>query len=266
MRLLIPLVFLLEAVLLAMVLSTNNPNLDQKDHAGGAATSVVSAVGQTQIEEAMPVPVEKTKETETPSVQTVPQKLVLPVPFVTEAPEGSWKSPWINACEEASMVMVDGFYSGKESVEPADAAKKMRELFVYQNDIWGSNANSDADRTLKIIEDNFTTYGARAVINPTIDGIKAELRARHPVISLHYGKDLQNKNIPFATYGSYYHMLVIIGYDDETQEFITNDDGDMKTGAGHRYGYDLLMHSLHDYDFATKKTDKPATVLFTFPK
>lgn len=266
MNLVISLIFLLEAVFLAVVLTNNPPRANQEVMDGVTATAVTQIVGQAEVGVRAVVPRAETVVSVPPEVEeTLTEKVSLTVPFVTEAPEGNWKSPWINACEEASMVMVEGYYAGKSEIEPAEAADKMRELFAYQNEVWGSNANSDAARTVKIIEDNFA-YGARAVINPTKDDIKAELRAGRPVISLHYGKDLQNKNVPFATYGSYYHMIVVTGYDDATQEFITNDDGDEKTGFGYRYGYDLFMRSLHDYNFATKKTDLPATVIFTEKK
>ena len=36
-----------------------------------------------------------------------------------------------------------------------------------------------------------------------------------------------------------------------------------ETGAGHRYGYDLFMSSLHEYNYTTKRADGPPTVLFT---
>ncbi|MDO8611070.1 MAG: hypothetical protein Q7R95_11140, partial [bacterium] len=70
-------------------------------------------------------------------------------------------------------------------------------------------------------------------------------------------------NIPFLATGSSYHNMVIIGYDDNKNVFIVNDDGDTKTGAKHEYDYELFMSTLHDYNHNTKKTDGPPTVLFT---
>jgi hypothetical protein len=61
-------------------------------------------------------------------------------------------------------------------------------------------------------------------------------------------------------------MMVIIGYDDEKKEFIVNDPGDRVAGPGHRYSYDILINSLHDFIFADKKADGPARVIFTYPK
>ena len=61
-------------------------------------------------------------------------------------------------------------------------------------------------------------------------------------------------------------MEVIIGYNDETREFITNDSGDVRNGAGHRYDYDLFMSTVRDYDYATGKVNGPSRAIFTFKK
>lgn len=197
--------------------------------------------------------------------QVVPEKAALVVPFVSESPEGSWKGPWINGCEEASIAMVHFFYAGQSEVSRLEAQNYMQDLFAAEDATWGSNANTDAARTEKLINVN-TDFKAEIKENPTGEDIKREIRAGYPVISLHYGKTLANPNIPFARNGSYYHMLVVTGYDDTTNEFIVNDDGDRKEGTGHRYGYATFMQSLHDYDYADKLTDGPPRVIFTRPK
>jgi hypothetical protein len=193
-----------------------------------------------------------------------PAKVNLSVPFIVESPEGSWKGNWINACEEASMTMVEKFYQGQSQIPNTEAEAFMKTLFAYENNKYGSNANSDATRTVDIIDNN-TIYKGLIKDNPTIEDIKEELRHGRPVISLHYGFALNNKNIPFLATGSAYHMIVIKGYDDDKKVFITNDDGDKETGADHEYDYDLFMNSIHDYIYATAKTNGPARVIFTYP-
>ncbi len=186
----------------------------------------------------------------------------LPVPYVNEAPAGDWSGPWKNACEEASIAMVEYFYQGKTSVTIKEAEAFMTMLFQKQNAKYGDNVNSDGVQ-FKYLIDNFTSFKSEIFRNPTIEQIKKELDEEHPVISLHYGFALKNPNIPFLPSGTSYHAMVIIGYDDATREFIVNDDGDPKAGAGHRYGYDLFMNSLHEYSYATKKANGPPTVIFT---
>jgi uncharacterized protein YvpB len=194
-----------------------------------------------------------------------PQKFVLDVPYINEAPDGNFSGNWKNACEEASMTMIEKYYAGQKSVGVIEAMSFMQNLFDIEDRIYGSNADTDTVRTARIMND-YLSYGAIIKDNPTINDIKKQLLKKHPVMSFHYGYDLQNSNIPFAVHGTYYHTMVIIGYDDKTQEFITHDDGDQKFGANHRYGYDLFMGSLHDYNFADGKADGTPRVIFTYPK
>lgn len=194
-------------------------------------------------------------------------KVFLTVPYINESPDGSWTGPWKNACEEASMTMVDKYYYGLSSVSVQEAMKMMNSLFAFQNKTWDSNADSDAARTARIINEN-TIYNATIIEKPTILQIQKELQGKRPVIVPLYGFDLGNKNIPFvpAPRGTSYHMIVIIGYDDTTKEFITNDTGDIKAGASHHYSYDVLMNAIHDYSFVTRHADGPARAIFTYPK
>ncbi|MFA6476453.1 MAG: C39 family peptidase [Candidatus Paceibacterota bacterium] len=199
------------------------------------------------------------------SFTTIATTFILPVPYTNEMPEGIEKRPWVNACEEASIVMIDKFYQGETTISTSTAVGTMKVLFAIQDKLYGSNDNSSAEHTAYLIN-NYESYRAVIKENPTLEEIKNELRNNHPVLSFHYGFDLKNKNIPFASTGSSYHAMVIVGYDDDKQGFLTHDPGDTIEGAGHLYDYQLFMNSLHDYDEKTKKADGPARVLFTSPR
>lgn len=192
-------------------------------------------------------------------------KVNLDVPYINESPDGSWTGPWKNGCEEASIAMIENYYQGYTNVSVKDAMNYMSNLFTKQNEIWGSNADADAYRTAKLINDH-TAYNASIIDNPTISQIKQELQQKRPVISLHYAKILNNPNVPFLATGSYYHMIVIVGYDDTTAEFITHDNGDAKTGKNYRYAYETFMESLHDFDFTTRQANGTPRVIFTYPR
>jgi hypothetical protein len=194
-----------------------------------------------------------------------PTRANLEVPYISEAPEDIWTGSWKNACEEAVIAMIDKYYSGAKSVSVAEAKGYLQNLFDVQQREYGSDANSDAFRTLEIIQ-NHANFDAKLVTNPTIEDIKTELDAGRPVLSFHRGFDLKNKNIPFLATGSSYHTTVIKGYDGERGVFITHDPGDSKEGVDHPYEYELFMNSLHDYNYKTALADGPPTVLFTFEK
>ncbi len=198
------------------------------------------------------------------SAQTT--KVDLPVPYTSEIPNGTWTGPWKNACEEASIIMAEGYYYGYEGTIPKAAAmKNMSPLFKIEDKLYGSNADTDAKRTAQLIND-YSDVSATIKENPTLEDIKNELIANRPVISFHYAKDLKNPNHRWRVGGSYYHVMVIVGFDDATKEFIFNDSGDVATGAKYRYSYDAVMASLHDFDYTTHHVDGPARVLFTSSK
>ncbi len=200
-------------------------------------------------------------------VQAKLTKVNLDVPYINEAPDDNWTGPWKNACEEASMAMIEKYYFGKSTVAVNEAKVFMTMLFTKQNNIWGSNADSDAKRTAQLIND-YTIYNAKIIGNPTVEDIKKEIQQKRPIIALHYGFDLNNKDIPFVPLprGTSYHMTVVVGYDDATKEFIVNDTGDRKLGKNHRYDYGTYINSLHDFDFKVHKANGPARVIFTYPK
>lgn len=188
----------------------------------------------------------------------------LPVPFIPEIPEGVSGSPWVNACEEASIAMIAHYYQGRLEVSATEAIPYLRRLFAFQDGLYRSNANSDAARSARIIEE---AAGFRATIveNPSLEDLKRELREGRPIMTFHYGFALGNPNIPFLPTGSSFHTLVLKGFDDRAREFITNDNGDKSSGAGRRYPYGTFMDSLHDYRYEVARADGPPRVIFTAP-
>lgn len=191
------------------------------------------------------------------------QPLVLGVPFTAETPDGSWAKPWNNACEEASITMVEAWYHGKTSLTKNEAKAAMLKMFPWEDAHFGSNANTDAAQTLELIKAK-ASFSASIVRNPTLEQIKNELREGRPVITLNYGYELKNPLHRWARNGSYYHMMVLSGFDDSTKEFLVNDTA-LEEGLDYRYSYATILKSLHDYDKARAKTDGPPTVLFTAP-
>jgi uncharacterized protein YvpB len=204
-------------------------------------------------------------QTEPEADDPMPSRVNLKVPYVNEAPENIWTGSWKNACEEATIAMVEKYYSGIETVSISEAKEYLQMLFTVQQKEYGSDANSDAHRTLEIIK-NHTNFDGRVVDNPTLDDIKKELEEGRPIIAFHHGFALGNKNIPFLPTGSSYHTTVIKGYDEAIGAFITNDPGDSKEGADHIYDYEVFMDSLHDYRYSTQKADGIPRVIFTLRK
>jgi len=191
----------------------------------------------------------------------------LDVPYTTQIPNGYWANPWSNACEESSIIMVEEYYKGKTGlISRQKAIALISPFFIYENNIFGNNSDSNSYRTQKLIK-KYTSFNANIKINPTLEEIKQHLRYHFPIISLHYGFDLINPNLHFRALGSSYHMMVITGYDDKNGTFITNDPGDDKTGYNKEYSYNNFLKTLGDFDHVNKKVDKNIpTVLLSYPK
>lgn len=192
--------------------------------------------------------------------------VVLEVPFIWEVPDGLWVKPWNNACEEASLSMVEQYYLGNRTVSigSTQSKKLMQPLFAWENKMFGSNSDTDAARTARMFNE-YSSVDVMVQFNPAIEDIKTQLRNGNPVVSLHYGYALKNPKHRFRRGGSSYHMMVLVGFDEKKKEFIVNDP-ELKDGRQIRYSYARIMESLHNFNHVTKKANGTPVVLFTRPK
>lgn len=172
----------------------------------------------------------------------VKAKTNLSVPFSAQAPYGTWEQPWQDACEETAILMVDRFYQHKNLGTETAYQEILRILRIKEN-AFGQSYDENAQTVADIIN-NFFPWEAHIVVRPTIDRIKNEIDAGRPVIVPAYGKGLLNPY--FTDGGPYYHMNVISGYDDETNEFIVQEPG-TSAGLDFRYPYDRIIDAMHDY-------------------
>ena len=179
----------------------------------------------------------------------------LPVPYLSQAPDGNWANPWGNACEEASTLMVEGYYKDQTEIEIATAKDRMQKMFIWENENFGKNFDTTAEETSLLIA---ATADFEAIIkdNPTVDDIKNELRKRQPVLALLDQYDLYQSA---RELNSSFHVIVIIGFDDAKQEFIVNDPAKNIR----RYSYDRLVKSLSDYVEEEDEAAGKPVVLFT---
>lgn len=224
------------------------------------------AVALVLVASLLSVETAQAKSTTSTTAITPPKSISLAVPHIWEIPDGKWVPPWSGACEEASVIMVERFYLHDKTIalSPAQTKQIVGPLFPWENKTFGSNIDTDATRTARMVND-YTSAEATIVWEPTLDAIKDELRAGRPVISMHYGYDMKNPRHRFRQGSSSYHVVVLAGFDDAKQEFLVNDS-ELKDGRHNRYAYTTIMNSLHDFDHKTKKANGKPVVLFTTPK
>ena len=173
-------------------------------------------------------------------------KINLAVPFTSQAPLGKWSDDRFQAgCEEASVLMVMRFIRSQKSIAKNDAEKAIITLSEWQLKKYGSYYDTSAADTAARLLAGFYGYKKYDVKNNiTKQNIIDELKAGRIIIAPTDGRKLKN---PFFTQpGPEQHMLVIKGYDEAQDQFITNDPG-TKRGANYRYRTAVLMAAIRDY-------------------
>jgi len=169
----------------------------------------------------------------------LPEKFLLEVPFQSQAPFGDWSQPYQDGCEEASIVMVKRFLENKPLSR--EEMKSEIDLSVkWQVDNWGDHRDIDAEDTLKLANEHFDLPG-NILRDYDLDLLKKYISSGTPIIVPTAGRLLGNPNYTGA--GPEYHMLVIVGYNNESGVFITNDPGTRK-GESYIYSYQTLLDAI----------------------
>lgn len=183
-----------------------------------------------------------------------PASSVLPVPYLSQVPEGAWVAPWDEACEEASIAMVGNYYTKREDKTVEQQKAHLQPMIDWENETFKTYEDTDAKQTVQLVRHE-GAFTATVVRSPSLDSIKKELASQRPVIALVNMYELYGEQ----NFGDSYHVLVLTGYDDAKKEFIVNDPArERKT-----YSYEVVMGALHDYNPKSHEADGVATVLFT---
>lgn len=191
-----------------------------------------------------------------PSPFSLPASANLTVPFQVQAPFANWDALHEDACEETSLLMVKHYLAGTAIGTQEEADRQIIDLVHYgeQN---GYGISITLEELRKIANGYYGLSSGHIEKNVTVEGIKREIAEGRPVIIPAAGKLLPNPH--FSNGGPVYHMLVVIGYDE--QGFITNDPG-IRQGEGFRYTTDKLYEAIHDWNPANILDGEKAYLVF----
>jgi hypothetical protein len=167
------------------------------------------------------------------------------VPFASQAPNGNWKDPrQQDACEEASALMAIKWARG-EKINRQKIEKEIIAIAEFEKKIYKNFKDTSALDTAERIIKNYYQYKNIEVIeNADINKIREELKKNNIIIMPTNGRELKN---PYYTQpGPERHNLLIIGYDFNKKEFITNDPG-TRRGKNYRYGEKIIAKAMRDY-------------------
>lgn len=186
--------------------------------------------------------------------------VILDVPFTVQAPYNSWRSqPFRDACEEATIIMAENYYTGEE-LTTQYVRRRILDFAAYEKKYFGFHQDTDAFHTKRLIDEQSKIWGTLAH-NPTIDQIKEQIDLGRPVIHIAYSPLLKN---PYFRVGmNPYHVLLIVGYDDDRSEFVTHDPG-TRFGKNYRYPMEHIIDSNHDFQKPNKGTGRKV-MIFTEP-
>lgn len=190
-------------------------------------------------------------------VGELPSSVLHDVPFVPQAPFGDWNDiRQANACEEASSLMAVRWAQGR-GLGYREAEDLYLDMSAYQLSEYGFFHDTSVADTAQRILSEYLKYDATEVrYNIGVNDIREALARGNVVIVPTNGRLLDN---PYYTPpGPEVHMVVVIGYEDATQQFITNDPG-TRSGASLRFSYQNLIGATLDYASGDHEPDPRTT-------
>ena len=218
-------------------------------------TTAENKTGESAPQDKLPKTEEQPAATKIQTNQNLPEKMLLVVPFLSQAPFANWDALHEDACEEASLIMLKYFLAGEMTIDKELGEQEIQALVKYERE----NGYGESITLAELAETAKEYYGLK---NPrvekkiTAEKIKRELVNGRPVIIPAAGKLLANPN--FKNDGPVYHMLLIKGYDETG--FITNDPG-TQFGENFTYQYNDLMNSIHDWNGGDVKNGRKVVLV-----
>ena len=180
----------------------------------------------------------------------VPAELTLDVPFSPQAPTGNWDNN--ENCEETSLIMAQAYFDGRtENILPADEVQEsINKLNAWEDVNFGHHEDTGADETSRMAE-KVLDLDVRQIRDYTESDLKRALSDDHVVLLPLSARLLENPQ-HYADGGPFYHMLIVIGYNEVG--FIVHDPGS-DDGADNVYSFAILKNAAVDWNNKTKTID-----------
>ncbi|MDP3985493.1 MAG: C39 family peptidase [bacterium] len=193
---------------------------------------------------------EKLKESEKPATA-----INLAVPFTSQAPYGNWDAVHEEACEEASLLMVDAFFDGR-SLAPDTVEAELQELVAWQKNRFGYFESTTAEETALVMREYYGYRKVEVSYDITLEDIRRVVAFGLPVVVPLYGVGL---NPNYTGNGPNYHMLVVRGFTADGK-IITNDPG-TRLGQGYVYDPQKFYNAIHDWNGGDVINGKKAMIV-----
>ena len=198
----------------------------------------------------------------------LPERVLLQVPFTTQAPLGNWAQRQ-HTCEEANLTMLAAYWQRDPSVviDPSAADATISALMSWQVQQWGSKDDL-SDTRLGELAKKYYGFGYMIVPNDA-KVIRQHLAAGRPLIAGVRTHGLGNSNYPgyishFEEQGwSVSHYVLVIGYDGDGVWL--NDPG-ITRGRGYHISWAQLTHAIDDLNQHYPALDQGQVLLVAGPE
>lgn len=167
------------------------------------------------------------------------------VPFIVQAPENAWDDPiFQDGCEEASLLMTTAWIEDEALPEPSAVSDAIHALAGFEEGRFGHHEDVNLSELVTVMREYFDHENAHVLSDATLERIVSKIETGDLVLAPSYGRALGNPH--FTAPGPVTHMIVLVGYDPASREFIVNDPG-TKHGEGYRYDEDILFDAIWAY-------------------
>ncbi len=198
------------------------------------------------------------------SNKTIEQSIIKPsvllsVPFTSQSPYAKpgekWDELYNEACEEAALIMARAWLKG-EKLTAAKVDEEILQAVTWQEENWSGHYDLPVEKIVELAKNYFQIEKIYFEHGIDLNDIKKELSAGNLVLVPAAGRVL--KNPYYRQPGPYYHMLVVIGYNEK--EIITNDPG-TKRGKGFKYSYQNFFEAIYDWPGPLGSTKDEVNIL-----
>jgi hypothetical protein len=168
------------------------------------------------------------------------------VPFSAQAPFADWGDErQQEACEETSALMAMHWVNGDDSLSKDEALDTILKIANWEQETYGYHQDtSAADTVERIFKGWFGFSNLNLQYDISTNNIIGELSKGNLVIVPLYGSALGN---PHYTGDVQRHMVLIVGYDGASNEFLLYDPG-TRHGENIRFSQSALGGALRDYN------------------
>ena len=181
------------------------------------------------------------------STQILPVKEDIPTsflitnfPFQTQAPQSNWDGLHEEACEEASVTLVN-YYLNDRVITPELMEQEIQNLIQWESINFNGAIDINVAQLGQLAKASFG-FNYKVINASNIAELKNQIAAGHPVIIPAAGRLLGNPN--FQSPGPVYHMVVAIGY--TSKDIIVQDVG-TRNGSQYVYNQNIFSNAWHDF-------------------